>query len=525
MDDEVKVGSTRGRDDGVKVHHSGAHSTTVLASSVVSPCRPEPTNALPAPPLQTATVKSLQWHSRRGHIHRDPHHCRGVLFRHFHLGTYTSPSPSQHQPIPSPWLPGIRYLSKHCVERFVMIGELLNREDYDIVLLQEVWSEKDVLYLRKVLSSIYPHSHHFKSGVIGSGLAVFSKHRIHDAFLYRFSLNGYPYMAPAWRLVGGKAVGMVQVKISGLMAHIYVTHLHAEYSREKDGYLPHRMVQAWELQHFIRADLVIVGGDLNMHPQDLGCRLLRAYTGLRDCYTDTDHFDGCENGFTLIAKNPFINEKELGPFEKGIRIDYILFKGSNRVTVKCESLSTTQGSYPGRAFPLSDHEALSAQLLLVPSDPDGHQGEPESQEEETGRLAELVDLVTEARTEVKVGVHCAQRKRYSAARTGAMGLALLLLELAMAAVPWLAQAAAQQPFPRATFYLLGALCFCLLLCSAVLWLFHSTELKSLQGADDHMRIANASLQEALKGSTPPLLRPAHGGAAANQHADHACKEE
>lgn len=34
----------------------------------------------------------------------------------------------------------------------------------------------------------------FCSGVIGSGLAIFSKHRIHDTFLYRYSLNGYPYM-------------------------------------------------------------------------------------------------------------------------------------------------------------------------------------------------------------------------------------------------------------------------------------------------------------------------------------------
>lgn len=29
---------------------------------------------------------------------------------------------------------------------------------------------------------------------------------------------------------------------------------------------------------------------------------------------------------TLIADNPFISKKELVPFEKGIRIDYILFK-------------------------------------------------------------------------------------------------------------------------------------------------------------------------------------------------------
>lgn len=100
--------------------------------------------------------------------------------------------------------------------------------------LFQVWCEKDFLFLKKKLNSIYPYSHYFKrsvmiynawkwhtttfllkllemhkpiwiraqikmkllifSGFIGSGLAVFSRHRIHDAFLYRYSLNGYPYM-------------------------------------------------------------------------------------------------------------------------------------------------------------------------------------------------------------------------------------------------------------------------------------------------------------------------------------------
>lgn len=40
---------------------------------------------------------------------------------------------------------------------------------------------------------------------------------------------------------------------------------------------------------------------------------------------------GCENGVTLIPENPFICEKELGPFDKGIRIDYILFKVSRNL--------------------------------------------------------------------------------------------------------------------------------------------------------------------------------------------------
>ncbi|XP_028261871.1 sphingomyelin phosphodiesterase 2 [Parambassis ranga] len=403
---------------------------------------------------------------------------------------------------------GIRYLSKHCPQRYAMIGELLSKEEHDIVLLQEVWSEKDYLYLKKTLACSHPHSHYFKSGVIGSGLAIFSKHRIHDTFLYRYSLNGYPYMAHHGDWFGGKAVGLAIINIGSQTANVYVTHLHAEYCREKDSYLPHRVVQAWELQQFIRhtsagADVVILGGDLNMHPQDLGNRLLRSYTGLRDSYLETAKFDGCEDGITLIADNPFTNKKELIPFEKGIRIDYILFKGSSEIDIHCDSMSTTKGSVSGHPFPYSDHEALTAELRLE-SVKAGGDRQSKTQAAGSGKLAELVDIVTEARTEVKVGLHCAERMRYTAARTGVMGLALLLLELAIAAVPWFAMGA-EQPFPRTSFYLLAALCFAILLTTTLLYIFYTMELKSLQGAEDQMRLAVGSLQEKLRGF--PLAQP------------------
>ncbi|KAK1901446.1 Sphingomyelin phosphodiesterase 2 [Dissostichus eleginoides] len=349
---------------------------------------------------------------------------------------------------------GIRYLSKQCPQRYAMIGDMLCKEEHDIVLLQEVWSEKDYLSLKKKLACSHPHSHYFKSGVIGSGLAIFSIHRIHDTFLFRYSLNGYPYMPDCKRLL---------------------THLHAEYCRDKDSYLPHRVVQAWELQQFIRhtsagADMVILGGDLNMHPQDLGNRLLRSYTGLQDAYLETAKFDGCEDGMTLIADNPFINKKELCPFEKGIRIDYILFKGSTKTDIYCDYIDR----------------------------------QPKIKDSAAGKLAALVDIVTEARTEVKVGLHCAERMRYTATRTGVMGLALLVLELAIAAVPWLALGK-EQPFPRTSFYLLAALCFAILLTTFLLYIFYTMELKALQGAEDQMRLAVGSLQEKLRGF--PLAQP------------------
>ncbi|KAM9860078.1 sphingomyelin phosphodiesterase 2 [Aulostomus maculatus] len=405
---------------------------------------------------------------------------------------------------------GIRYLSKHLSERYAMIREVLCKEEHDFVLLQEIWSEKDFLSLKKKLAFSHPHSHYFKSGVIGSGLAIFSKHRIQDAFLYRYSLNGYPYKVNHGDWFGGKAVGLAVISFGKLTANVYVTHLHAEYCRERDSYLPHRVVQSWELQQFIRhtsvgADMVILGGDLNMHPQDLGNRLLRAYTGLRDSYLETTKFDGCEDGITLIADNPFINKKELGPFEKGIRIDYILFKGSSKADIDCDSMSTTKGSVPGHPFPYSDHEALTAELKIVLHRESKRQSK--DQDCAGGNVAELVDILTEARTEVKVGLHCAERMRYTAARTGVMGMALLILELAIAAVPWLALGA-EQPFPRTSFYLLAGLCFTILLTTSLLYIFYTMELKSLQGAEDQMRLAVGSLQEKLRGfPLAPLHNP------------------
>lgn len=36
--------------------------------------------------------------------------------------------------------------------------------------------------------------------------------------------------------------------------------------------------------------MVLLCGDLNLHPKDLGCRLLKEWTGLRDAYLETRDF-------------------------------------------------------------------------------------------------------------------------------------------------------------------------------------------------------------------------------------------
>lgn len=39
-----------------------------------------------------------------------------------------------------------------------------------------------------------------------------------------------------------------------------------------------------------KANVVLLCGDLNMHPKDLGCCLLKEWTGLRDAFIETEDF-------------------------------------------------------------------------------------------------------------------------------------------------------------------------------------------------------------------------------------------
>ncbi len=41
---------------------------------------------------------------------------------------------------------GIHYLSKHCLQRYAMIGDMLSKEEHDIVLLQEVCGSQFIIF-------------------------------------------------------------------------------------------------------------------------------------------------------------------------------------------------------------------------------------------------------------------------------------------------------------------------------------------------------------------------------------------
>ncbi|XP_041582241.1 sphingomyelin phosphodiesterase 2 isoform X2 [Vulpes vulpes] len=335
---------------------------------------------------------------------------------------------------------GIPYLSKHRGDRMKRLGDLLNMESFDLALLEEVGGGPGRGGPAGGSPPGRPQAgvRHLPAGVERAGLpapeAEAAARLPRRALLpeeftqHVYTLNGYPYMIHHGDWFCGKAVGLLVLHLSGLVLNAYVTHLHAEYNRQKDVYLTHRVAQAWELAQFIhhtskKADVVLLCGDLNLHPKDLGCRLLKEWTGLHDAYHETRDFKGSEEGCTMVPENCYVSQRELEPFPFGIRIDYVLYKAVSGFYISCKTLRTTTGHDPHSGTPLSDHEALMATLCVRHSPPQ-HTPDPTQGPAERSRL---ISVLKEAWTELDLGV--AQARWWATFAGYVIGLGLLLLAL------------------------------------------------------------------------------------------------
>lgn len=63
------------------------------------------------------------------------------------------------------------------------------------------------------------------SGVIGSGLAVFSRHPIIEVSCRRFSVNGKPQRIFHGDYLGGKAIGLCRIRHPAGTVDFYNTHV------------------------------------------------------------------------------------------------------------------------------------------------------------------------------------------------------------------------------------------------------------------------------------------------------------
>uniref|UniRef100_A0A224Z970 sphingomyelin phosphodiesterase n=1 Tax=Rhipicephalus zambeziensis TaxID=60191 RepID=A0A224Z970_9ACAR len=266
---------------------------------------------------------------------------------------------------------GIVGISKHRVERMTAIANYLATTEYDFVFLQEVWSQEDFKRIRKKAKHNLPYGHYFFSGVLGSGVCLLSKSPIVDTGLLKYNLNGYAHKIFHGDWFGGKVVGLCKVRHRGLNVNLYVTHLHAEYNRNYDTYLSHRICQSFELSQYVKhtsatCDLAILAGDFNTEPLDPPYNIIIYNSDLVDAFVDQEKCNResmCVGATCGHPDNKYTTSYEKSSCPTGKRIDYVMYKVGRGVTVTTKSCMTLKLKTPS-GLPFSDHEPVEVVMRV-----------------------------------------------------------------------------------------------------------------------------------------------------------------
>jgi sphingomyelin phosphodiesterase 2 len=255
---------------------------------------------------------------------------------------------------------------QHKNERISAIASELFKGEYDIAILQEIWTQGDYNKLCVKLHQVMPNSHYFHSGMFGSGVCIFSKHVICETVHHRFTLNGHPHKLFQSDWYCGKSVGLAQIQIKDVRINVYSAHLHAQYHEEDDNEA-HRAVQSFEMSQFIKhtsdgCDLVIVGGDFNYRPDQLGYRVIRYCSNLDDCWIARREKANSDSEEMTCDRpdNPYTSPHSLKFRPNGTRLDYIMFRPNAGMDITCEKCYLTMQQVPDTPYHFSDHEGVAA---------------------------------------------------------------------------------------------------------------------------------------------------------------------
>ena len=232
---------------------------------------------------------------------------------------------------------GLYGVSKLRTERMEAIGSFLADSDFDLILLEEVWCTEDFQTIQRLTFQLYPYSHFFGHGIIGSGTCILSKHRINNANFHEFAMNGYPTKFWHGDWFAGKGLGVCQLEIEGFDITVFVSHYHAEYDPNHDLYLGHRVIHGLESAQWLNmitgaTDLTLYCGDFNTDPASVPYKLLKGIVPLNDAWLEfTGDIWGGETNET--PENSFTYSGS-----KAKRIDYIMYRAGPSVdaeTINC----------------------------------------------------------------------------------------------------------------------------------------------------------------------------------------------
>ncbi|EEB06180.1 inositol phosphosphingolipid phospholipase C [Schizosaccharomyces japonicus yFS275] len=281
---------------------------------------------------------------------------------------------------------GLRFVSKYRTERLHAIGVKLSECDYDIVLLQEVWSINDYHSIQNSTRENLPYSRFYHSAAMGAGLAVLSRYPIVETTMNKYPLNGRPqaFWRGDWYVGKGVATASLQHP-SGKIISVFDTHLHAPYGKGEDTYLCHRMAQAWYISKLIRAavqrgHIVLAAGDFNFQPLTEPHNIITSYGLVSDSWLSVhpDQYKNAPSRFTLsdqelidilgVTCDSHLNTWRANVSDKDMddyvakRLDYVFHSPNNTDAVSSKVVFTEH--VPKLDCSYSDHFAIEVVLEL-----------------------------------------------------------------------------------------------------------------------------------------------------------------
>ncbi|ESL05838.1 hypothetical protein TRSC58_06498 [Trypanosoma rangeli SC58] len=248
--------------------------------------------------------------------------------------------------------------------------------NYDVILLQEQFSEKDFEFIRSQLPSEVRETRFFRrfpSAFYGSGVAVISRFFIKSALFFTFPLQGYPERVLHGDYYANKGASLVRLSIprsagAGASSNppcdevsLYCTHLVAAYEKtarllnwRDELYLSVRLSQAISLAGFISetsqpTNRVIIGGDFNATQRSLELQTMLILLRQR--------------GFKILSVLPsfVVHCPDMSELERKINTETLTFSDANAFNTTKEGWFVQGGDVPCQI----DHIFYTANTLCL----------------------------------------------------------------------------------------------------------------------------------------------------------------
>ncbi len=230
-------------------------------------------------------------------------------------------------------------------ERLAAIAERLSAREVDIVLLQELWYEREAgLVAPRFQAAGLTHQRHYPAG----GLWIGSRHPLRESRFARFSAGRAPWVP--WHLDWIADKGLAHVMVDTPAGELMVANTHLQSSYLSGDYRAIQLSQMTELSDWIGPcgaapcngiAPLILAGDLNTTPNALALRMLLARSAVE-------------------------------PSSVAFDLDHLMHRSGNGLRLRARStewLFTEAVTLPsGTVTTLSDHPCLLAEYVLEPCD-------------------------------------------------------------------------------------------------------------------------------------------------------------